>query len=68
MVADASALALDDLVDTAFAGRPAELETQLAKARAAGSAVGSIFFAAQRQLAQLHKWRTAIEAGARVLG
>jgi DNA polymerase-3 subunit delta len=64
VVADASALALDDLVDTAFAGRPAELETHIAKARAAGSAVGSIFFAAQRQLAQLHKWRTAIEAGA----
>jgi DNA polymerase-3 subunit delta len=58
VVSDASALALDDLVDAAFAGRPADLETQLAKARAAGSAVGSIFFAAQR-----HKWRTAIEAG-----
>jgi len=64
VVADASGLALDDLVDAAFAGRPAELETQIAKARAAGSAVGSIFFAAQRQLAQLHRWRTAIEAGA----
>jgi DNA polymerase III subunit delta len=64
VVADASALALDDLVDAAFAGRPAELETRIAKARAAGSAVGSIFFAAQRQLAQLHRWRTAIEAGA----
>jgi DNA polymerase-3 subunit delta len=63
VVSDASALALDDLVDTAFAGRPAELEAQLAKARAAGSAVGSMFFAAQRQLAQLHKWRTAIEQG-----
>jgi DNA polymerase III subunit delta len=64
IVADASALALDDLVDTAFAGRPAELEAQLAKARSAGSAAGTIFFAAQRQLAQLHKWRTAIESGA----
>ncbi len=63
VVSDASTLALDELVDTAFAGRPAELEAQLAKARAAGSAVGSIFFAAQRQLAQLHKWRTAIERG-----
>jgi DNA polymerase-3 subunit delta len=63
VVSDASALALDDLVDTAFAGRPADLEANLAKARAAGSAVGSIFFAVQRQLAQLHKWRTAIERG-----
>ena len=64
VVSDASALALDELVDTAFAGRPAELEAQLSKVRAAGSSVGSIFFAAQRQLAQLHKWRTAIEGGA----
>jgi DNA polymerase-3 subunit delta len=64
VVSDASALALDELVDTAFAGRPAELEAHLSKVRAAGSSVGSIFFAAQRQLAQLHKWRTAIEGGA----
>jgi DNA polymerase III subunit delta len=64
VVSDASALALDDLIDAAFAGRPAELEAQLAKVRAAGSPVGSIFFAAQRQLAQLHRWRMAIESGA----
>ena len=64
VVSDASALALDDLIDTAFAGRPAELEAHLAKVRAAGSPVGSIFFAAQRQLAQLHRWRISIESGA----
>jgi len=64
VVSDASALALDDIVDAAFAGRPAELETQLAKARTAGSAAGSILFAAQRQVAQLHRWRTMIESGA----
>ncbi len=64
VVADASALGLDDIVDAAFAGRPAELETQLAKARTAGTSAGSILFAAQRQVAQLHKWKTAIEAGA----
>jgi DNA polymerase III subunit delta len=64
VVSDASALALDELIDAAFAGRPAELEAQLAKVRAAGSPVGSIFFAAQRQLAQLHRWRMAIESGA----
>jgi DNA polymerase III subunit delta len=63
VVSDASALALEDIVDAAFAGRPAELEAQLAKASAAGSAAGSILFNAQRQLAQLHKWRTAIEEG-----
>ncbi len=63
VVADASALAIDDIVDAAFAGKPAELERELAKARIAGTPAGSIFFAAQRQLAQLHRWRTAIEAG-----
>jgi DNA polymerase-3 subunit delta len=63
VVSDASALALEDIVDAAFAGRPPELETQLAKARNAGSTAGSILFNAQRQLAQLHKWRTAIESG-----
>ena len=64
VVSDASALALDELVDAAFAGRPADLESQLAKARADGSSPGSIFFAAQRQLAQLHRWRIMIEEGA----
>jgi DNA polymerase-3 subunit delta len=64
VVSDASALGLDDIVDAAFAGRPAELETQLAKARTAGTSVGSILFASQRQVAQLHKWKTAIEGGA----
>jgi DNA polymerase-3 subunit delta len=63
VVSDASALALDDIVDAAFAGRPAELETQFGKARMAGTSAGSILFAAQRQVAQLHKWRSAIEAG-----
>jgi DNA polymerase-3 subunit delta len=63
VVSDASGLALDDLVDAAFAGRPAELETQLAKARTAGTNAGSILFAAQRHVAQLHKWRLAIEEG-----
>jgi DNA polymerase-3 subunit delta len=62
VVSDASGLEVDDLVDAAFAGRPAEVEAQLAKVRIAGTSVGSIFFAAQRQLAQLHKWRGAIEA------
>ena len=64
VISDASALALDDIVDAAFAGRAADLEVQLAKARTAGSAPGSLLFAAQRQAAQLHKWRSGIESGA----
>lgn len=65
VVSDASALAIEDIVDAAFAGRPGELEIQLGKARVAGTTAGSILFNAQRQLAQLHKWRTAIEQGRR---
>ena len=64
IVADASALALDRAVDDAFAGRPAEIESELAKARTAGIAAGSIIAAAMRQVVQLHKARVAIEAGA----
>ena len=64
VVSDASALALEDIVDAAFAGRPAELEAQLGKARVAGATAGSLLFNAQRQLAQLHKWRMTIEDGA----
>jgi DNA polymerase-3 subunit delta len=64
VVSDASALALEDIVDAAFAGRPAELEALLAKARTAGTSAGSLLFNAQRQLAQLHRWRIAIEDGA----
>ena len=66
VVSDASALALEDIVDAAFAGRPAELEALLAKARTAGASAGSLLFNAQRQLAQLHRWRIAIEDGAPV--
>jgi len=63
VISDASSLQLDEIVDAAFAGKAGELETQFAKARTAGTPSGSIFFAAQRQLAQLHRWRTAIEEG-----
>lgn len=63
VVADASALALDGLVDAAFAGRTADVEFLFAKARTAGTAPGTILFTAQRQVATLHKARLAIEGG-----
>jgi DNA polymerase-3 subunit delta len=56
VVSDASDFGLDDVVDAAFAGRMTALESALAKARAAGVSPSSLLFAAQRQLAQLHKW------------
>ena len=65
VVADASALALDGAVDAAFAGRAGEVETQFAKARAAGTYPGVIVGAALRQVAQLHRARLAVEDGAK---
>src|SRR5215467_6638186 len=61
--ADASALALDALLDAAFAGRTAEVEFQFAKARTAGTAPSAILAAAIRQVATLHRARLAIDAG-----
>jgi DNA polymerase-3 subunit delta len=66
VVADASTLALDGLVDAAFAGRTGELEVQFGKARTAGTAPGTIVSAALRQVAQLHRARLAVEDGASV--
>jgi DNA polymerase-3 subunit delta len=63
VVAEASALALDGVVDTMFAGRTGEAEAQYAKARAAGTTPGAIVSAALRQLTPLHKMRLAIEDG-----
>jgi DNA polymerase-3 subunit delta len=63
VVADASALALDALLDAAFAGRTADVEFQFAKARTAGTAPSAILAAAIRHVASLHKARLAIDAG-----
>lgn len=63
VVTDASSLALDPIIDNAFAGKPAELETSFAKAIAAGINPNAIMFAAQRQAAQLHRARLAIDEG-----
>jgi DNA polymerase-3 subunit delta len=68
VVSDASALALDELIDAAFAGRADELEVELGKARVAAIAPGTIMSAALRQVAQLHKARLAVEAGSSVAG
>jgi DNA polymerase-3 subunit delta len=63
VVSEASALALDGVVDAMFAGRTGEAESQFAKARAGGTAPGTIISAALRQLSQLHKFRLAVEDG-----
>jgi DNA polymerase-3 subunit delta len=63
VVADASALALDAVVDAAFAGRTVETESQLSKALSAGTSAGAILSAALRYVTQLHKARAALDAG-----
>jgi len=61
--ADASALALDALVDAAFAGKAPEVEIQFEKARAAGTYPGAIVSAALRHAIQLHKARLSVDDG-----
>ncbi|HEY5378203.1 MAG TPA: DNA polymerase III subunit delta [Pseudolabrys sp.] len=63
VVADASALALDGVIDAAFAGKTAEVETEFGKARAGSSSPAAIVSAAIRQVANLHKMKLAVEAG-----
>jgi DNA polymerase III subunit delta len=62
-VADASEIALDAVVDAAFAGRTGEVDTEFFKARASGSSAAAIISAAIRQVANLHKMMLVIEGG-----
>jgi DNA polymerase III subunit delta len=68
VVADASTLALDNIVDAAFAGRAEEVETLFARARASGTHTSVIVGAALRQAIQLHRARLAVETGRSVAG
>ena len=63
VVSDASDMALDGVLDAAFAGRTGETETEFAKARAGGTSPAAIISAAIRHVANLHKMRLAIDAG-----
>jgi DNA polymerase-3 subunit delta len=63
VTADASALALDGVIDASFAGKTGEMETEFAKARAGGAAPAAILSAAIRQAANLHKMRLAMDGG-----
>jgi len=63
VVADASELKLDPIVDGAFAGQSALVETEFAKAMIAGTYPGMIISAAQRHAALLHKASLAVAEG-----
>jgi DNA polymerase-3 subunit delta len=63
VVADASALALDGVIDAAFAGRTGDVDTEFVKARAGGSSPAAIISAAIRHIASLHKMKLAVDGG-----
>jgi DNA polymerase-3 subunit delta len=64
VVADASELKLDPIVDGAFAGNSALVEVEFTKAMTAGTYPGVIMSAAQRQAALLHRASLAVADGA----
>ena len=63
VVSDASEQELEGVLDAAFAGNAADVESEFGKARAGGSAPGTIVSAAIRQVANLHKMKLAVDAG-----
>jgi DNA polymerase-3 subunit delta len=63
VVADASELKIDPIVDGAFAGNSAAVETEFVKAMVAGTYPGVIIAAAQRHAAWLHKSALAVAVG-----
>jgi len=63
VIADASALALDDVVDSAAAGDPQAALTALKKAYAAGVSATAVLGAAIRHVATLHRLRISMERG-----
>lgn len=64
VISDASDLKLDPIVDAAFAGNAAKVESEFGKAMMAGTYPGVIISAAQRHAAALHKASLAIDEGA----
>ena len=63
VIADSSALALDDVVDAAAAGEPDAALVALGKARAAGIPPSTVIGAAIRHIATLHRLSLRIERG-----
>jgi len=63
VIADATELKLDEIVDAAFAGKMRELEVGFAKAQSTGVAASPLIGAAIRQAALLHRFRLAVEQG-----
>ena len=65
VVADASALGLESLVDAAFAGRVVDVEKEFAKASVAGTSPVAIVGTALRQIERLHRCGSTSRAAPR---
>ncbi len=65
IIADASAQALDDVVDAAAAGEREAALVALRKARAAGVSASAVLSAAIRHAVNLHRLRLSVDRGAR---
>jgi DNA polymerase III subunit delta len=63
VVADASEMKLDPIVDGAFGGKPDQVENEFGKAMVAGTYPGVIISAAQRHAAWLHKSALTVASG-----
>jgi DNA polymerase-3 subunit delta len=63
VVSDASEMAVDGVLDAAFAGNTGAVETEFGKARASGASPAAIISAAIRHVANLHKIRLAVDDG-----
>src|SRR3569832_1145378 len=63
VVADASEMKLDPIIDGAFGGKPDQIETEFGKAMVAGTYPGVIISAAQRHAAWLHKSALPVASG-----
>jgi DNA polymerase III subunit delta len=63
VIADSSALVLDDIMDSAAAGEPQAALTALKKAFAAGISPTSVLSAAIRHIANLHRLSVTVERG-----
>jgi DNA polymerase-3 subunit delta len=63
VVADASAPALDAIIDAAYAGKVADVEANFAKARSMGIAANALVSATLRQASLLHRLRLAVDQG-----
>lgn len=63
VVSDASDMALDGVIDAAFAGKTADVDGEFGKARGSGASPAAIISAAIRHIANLHKMKLAVESG-----